>query len=139
MPVLIAWAYEDSSRRCAQLTLQHIVRTVISYCSCAFTTLRGPWSSGCIHPSSCVPSQKTLSGLYAVPLSLGPSLLGGRGWIVSCPVSSICAAVEYPWRSNVGLCRGCRGVRSLALSLWIPEEEEDETKRFLFIFGGGSS
>jgi len=34
---------------------------------------------------------------------------------------------------------GCYCVRSLALSLWIPSEEEEETKRFLLIFGGRPS
>ena len=59
------------------------------------TTPRGPWSSACIRPSSCVPSRTALRRLYAVPLSWRPSLPRRRGWIgaslwaLSAPQSSI--------------------------------------------------
>jgi len=133
VPFLIAWVYEDSSRPGAQLTLRHITLPRNSLQALLPHHLHRPFLlqlrytplfvvlghlDVSIH--NCVYHRGVATRFFESCtqfLCPGPSLLGGRGWIVSCPVSSICAAVEYPWRSKVALCGGCYGVRSLALSL----------------------
>jgi len=108
----------------------HTICIVLSCCSCAFHHYSRSlviWTHSSI--IVCTIAKDSLRAVHSSFIFEAES--AGRGWIASCPVSSICAAVEYPWRSHVALCVGCYCVRSLALSLWIPEEEEEETKRFL--------
>jgi hypothetical protein len=128
MPFLIAWAYEDSSRPCAQLTFQHIALPRNSLQALLPHHLHRPLLLQLRFP----PLFAVLGHLdvfihHRVYHRKGEgSLPGRRGWIASCPVCALSApqssthggrtwrcvgdaTVSDHWHCRYGSLRGGRG------------------------------